>query len=71
MNNTFRLFLSDAEVFISQRKHNLSDLESIQKITDNSPGGGATASSYLIKVVTMESFVRSVGFSNPGKNNIH
>ena len=71
MNNTFRLFLSDAEVFISQRKHNLSDLESIQKITDNSTGGGVTASSYLIRVVTIKLFVKPVRFSNPDKNNIY
>ena len=52
--------MSDAEVFISQRKHNLLDLESIQKITENSPGSGGTASTYLIKVMTMELFERPV-----------
>ena len=58
-------------MFISQRKHNLSDLESIQKITENSPGAGAMASTDLIKVAIIELFERSASFSNPGKNNIY
>ena len=58
-------------MFISQRKHNLSDLERIQKITENLSGTSATASIYLIKVATMELFKRPAEFSNPGKNNIH